>query len=92
MTIQHQHIIELSNRYQIVFSDNGFILYQLYLTDEGVWKRSKGQLCRNFEAVVETLEHCELNNEDVNSLRDCASTLQAILGEIKEIKALSVSQ
>ncbi|WP_410685906.1 hypothetical protein [Avibacterium paragallinarum] len=92
MTIQHQHIIELSNRYQIVFSDNGFILYQLDLTDEGVWKRSKGQLCRNFEAVVETLEHCELNNEDVNSLRDCASTLQAILGEVKEIKALSVSQ
>lgn len=92
MTIQHQHIIELSNRYQIGFAEKGYVFYELYLTDDGVWKRSKGQLCRDFETVVKTLEHCELNNEDVNSLRDCASTLQAILGEIKEIKALSVSQ
>lgn len=92
MTIQHQHIIELSNRYQIAFSDNGFVFYQLILTNDGVWKRSKGQLCRNFEAVIETLQHCELNNEEVNSLNDCANALQAILAEIKEIKALSVSQ
>ncbi|WAM59361.1 hypothetical protein OW731_12935 [Avibacterium paragallinarum] len=56
MTIQHQHIIELSNRYQLCVNDNGFILYQLTLNNEGVWKRSKGQVCRNFEAVVETLE------------------------------------
>lgn len=89
MAIQHQHIIELSNRYQLTINDSGYTLYQLTLNSDGVWKRAKGKICRNFETVIETLKHCELNNEDVQALKDCTKVLKAIHSEIKEIKALS---
>ena len=82
-----QHIIELSNRYQLTISDSGFVLYPLERDNEGRFKRSGGQYCTNFEAVVETLQKRELNNEDVISLADCAKVLSAIKAEIHEIRA-----
>lgn len=82
-----QHIIELSNRYQLTVGDRGFVIYQLELNPAGAWKRAKAQYCTNFDAVIETLTKCELNQEDVLSLQDCYKTLKAIHAEVAEIKA-----
>lgn len=89
--MNEQHIIELSNRYQITIIDNGFILYQLVLTKNGSWKRAKAQHCKNFSAVLDSLEHCELAEEDVATLQDCLKVREAIAAEIREVICKSQS-
>lgn len=79
-----QHIIELSNRYQIAVSEQGFLVKQLALNTQGQWESQKEQYCTCFEAVIEHLQKCELAQEDVLSLQDCKKVQQAILAEIRE--------
>lgn len=85
--IQDQHIIELSNRYQLTIGDSGFVLYTIERDSEGRFKRTGGKPCVSFEGVVEALERRELSQEDVLCLQDIKKVLQAIKAEIREIRA-----
>lgn len=79
-----QHIIELSNRYQIAVSEQGFLVQQLILNQGGQWETSEKQCCTCFEAVIEYLQKCELAQDEVLTLQDCKKVQQAILAEIRE--------
>lgn len=82
-----KHIFELSNRYQLMLGNSGYVLYQLALNEQGVWCQGKEFSCQNFDAVVDTLIQCELCDEDVNTLADCRDVLKAIRAEVNELKA-----
>ena len=86
--IVDQHIISLSERYQLTVGDRGFVLYTIERDGKGTFKRSGGKFCTTFEGVVEALERRELSNEEVNSLQDIKKVLESIAAELRELKAL----
>ncbi|MDY4281669.1 MAG: hypothetical protein SOX56_11520 [[Pasteurella] mairii] len=82
-----QHIIELSDKYQLMVSDNQFILYQLKLNQDGVYVREKAQRCADLKTIIETLQRLEIKKEDVAVLADILKVNRAIYAEIEELKA-----
>lgn len=81
-----EHIIELSNRYALKLDESqNYILYKIKPKENGGYERIGGKVCKTLETVFETLAHCELMDEDIVSLSDCAKTLKSIYAEIKRI-------
>ncbi|MFD1806233.1 hypothetical protein ACFSAV_07615 [Pasteurella oralis] len=79
-----QHIIELSNHYQLKATDDFLILYQLKLQDNGTWARVKACATKSPDYLIDTLIRLELQNEEVATLEDIAKTINAMRAELKE--------
>lgn len=86
------HIIELSNRYQLGVNDNGFIIYQLQLNPQGTWQRVKGNICKSADTLIDNLLRLELQHEDKTTLKDIQTTLHAVRQEFKEAIAIGRTQ
>ncbi|MFC1022291.1 hypothetical protein ACFGWG_08145 [Pasteurella multocida] len=79
-----QHIIELSNRYQLKVTDDFLILYQLKLQENGTWERVKAYTTKSPDYLLDTLIRLELQSENVTTLEDVAKTITAMRAELKE--------
>lgn len=81
-----EHIIELSNRYALKLDGCGsYILYKVELKENGGYDRTGGKVCKTLFAVIDSLIHCELMDEDVTSLQIIAKKLDAIKAEVERI-------
>lgn len=80
-----EHIIELSNRYQLKLNASlNYTVCKIEHTPTGVVCHGE-QVCKDLFGVVDTLMYCEIMNEDVTSLADIAAKLADIYGEVKRI-------
>lgn len=87
-----QHILELSNRYQLGVSDGGFVIYQLKLNPQGTWERVKGNFTKSADILIDLLLRLELQAEEKQTLADIKKTLDAIRQEFREAITMGKSR
>ena len=84
-----QNIIELSNRYAIQVSNTGYSVSRLELNEAGAWEMTKPHFCTCTAALFDHLFNCELNQDDIECLKDCKTILAAMRAEFQEFQSRS---